>query len=76
MTNFKTSPHFLLMNVVNIWFLGGKNFLKKSVKGSETSQVKSFISFCDMFFFSISQNKIYTIRIKKQNVLYDWGDAG
>ena len=27
------------------------------------------------FFLFVSQNKIYIIRIKKQNVLYDWVDV-
>ena len=46
------------------------------MKRLETSKVKSFISFCNTFFFLIvSQNKIYMIRIKKQNVLHDPGDV-
>ena len=42
----------------------------------ETSKVKSFISFGNMFLFFlfVLQNKIYMIRIKKESVLYDCGD--
>ena len=47
----------------------------KVIKKSETSKVKSFISFCNTFFRFVPQNKIYKKRIKKQNVLYDWGDV-
>ena len=37
----------------------------------ETSKIKSFISLCDIFFGFVLQNKIYMIRIKEHNVLYD-----
>ena len=37
----------------------------------ETSKVKSFISFCNKFFLFVPQNKMYMIRIEKENVLYD-----
>ena len=36
----------------------------------ETSKVKSFIPFCYTFFLFFPENKIYMMRIKKQNVLY------
>ena len=29
------------------------------------------VSFCNTFFLFVPQNKIYMIRVKKQNVLYD-----
>ena len=37
----------------------------------ETLKVKPFISFCNTFFWFVPQYKIYMIRRKKKNVLYD-----
>ena len=37
----------------------------------ETLKVKSLISFCYTFYLFVPKNKIYMIRRKKQNVLYD-----
>ena len=46
--NFKFPP--FCVDVINVWSLIGNNFLKKVMERWETSKVKSFILFCNMFF--------------------------
>ena len=70
MTNFKTSTPPFCVDVANVGSLMGNNFKKQEVmERSETSKVKSFISICNTVFLFVPQ------KIKKQNVLHNWGDA-
>ena len=75
-TNFKTSWPPFCVDIINVWSLIENNFLNGKLRERlETSKVKSFISFCYMFFWFAPKNIIYMIRIKKQNVLHDWGEV-
>ena len=58
-------------DIVNVWSIMGNDFLKKLVEESETWKVKYFISFSSNFLY-VPQNKMCMIRIKKQNIIYDW----
>ena len=64
--HFKTFPAPLRVNVINVWSLWER--ILKKVRG-ETSKFRAFISFYHTFFLFVLHNKIYMIRIKKQNVL-------
>ena len=37
------------------------------MEGLEASKFRSFIPFCNMFLLYVLQNKIYMIKVKKQN---------
>ena len=53
--NCKTSPPHLRVDVINMWSLVWKNFLKTS--------------FCNIVWF-VPKNKIYMIKIRKNKIFY------
>ena len=73
MTNFKTYPTPLRVDVINIWFLTGKNFSKKVSGGIGDFQVKYFISFCSTIFF-ICSTKWNLHDHKKKKIFYTIGE--